>query len=53
MVFASEMVPPEKRSAAAASMNGGLTVALMLGVPFGSYLGMPLIGVPSFSLFPF
>ncbi|MED4788630.1 MFS transporter [Bacillus atrophaeus] len=39
MVFASEMVPPEKRSAAAASMNGGLTVALMLGVPFGSYLG--------------
>ncbi|MBL3648503.1 MFS transporter [Bacillus sp. RHFS10] len=39
MVFASEMVPPEKRAAAAASMNGGLTVALMLGVPFGSYLG--------------
>ncbi|MCY7914308.1 MFS transporter [Bacillus haynesii] len=39
MVFVSEMVPPEKRAAAAASMNGGLTIALMLGVPFGSYLG--------------
>lgn len=39
MVFASEMVPPENRAAAAASMNGGLTVALMLGVPFGSFLG--------------
>ncbi|MDF4192033.1 MFS transporter, partial [Ligilactobacillus salivarius] len=39
LVLASQMVPPENRSAAAASMNGGLTVALMLGVPFGSYLG--------------
>ncbi|WP_026588779.1 MULTISPECIES: MFS transporter [Bacillus] len=39
MVFVSEMVPPEKRAAAAASMNGGLTIALMLGVPFGSFLG--------------
>lgn len=39
MVFVSEMVRSEKRTAAAASMNGGLTLALMLGVPFGSYLG--------------
>lgn len=39
MVFVSEMAPPEKRAASAASMNGGLTIALMLGVPFGSYLG--------------
>jgi predicted MFS family arabinose efflux permease len=39
MVFVSEMVRPEKRTVAAASMNGGLTLALMIGVPFGSYLG--------------
>ena len=38
MVFVSEMAPPEKRAAAAASMNGGLTIALMLGVPFGFFI---------------
>ncbi|AHX21654.1 MULTISPECIES: MFS transporter [Bacillus cereus group] len=43
MVLASEIVPYEKRTQAISTINIGLTLALMLGVPFSSYLAA-LIG---------
>lgn len=39
MVMASEVVPPSKKSGAVAAINGGLTISLMIGVPFGAYIG--------------
>ncbi|SDC17111.1 Predicted arabinose efflux permease, MFS family [Terribacillus halophilus] len=38
-VMASELVEPRKRVQAIAAVNGGLTIAIMIGVPFGAYLG--------------
>ncbi|QQK78310.1 MFS transporter [Salicibibacter cibarius] len=39
MSLAMNMSPPEKRTGAIAMVQGGLTIAVMLGVPFGSFLG--------------
>ncbi|MBI3898389.1 MAG: MFS transporter [Gammaproteobacteria bacterium] len=36
---ASIMAPPEKRGRALAIINGGLTVAIVLGVPLGAFIG--------------
>ncbi|SFP58906.1 MFS transporter [Salibacterium halotolerans] len=39
MSLAVQMSAPEKRTQAIASVQGGLTIAIMLGVPFGSFIG--------------
>lgn len=39
MSMAINLSAPEKRTSAIASVQGGLTIAVMIGVPFGSYLG--------------
>ena len=39
MSMAMNISPPDKRPAAIAAVNGGLTIAVMLGVPFGSFIG--------------
>ena len=39
MSLAVHISPPNRRTGAIAAVQGGLTVAVMLGVPFGSYLG--------------
>ena len=41
-VVAAGMVPPEKQAGAIAMFFGGLTAANVLGVPFGTFLGMQL-----------
>lgn len=41
-VVATGLVAPEKRASAIATMFTGLTVATLLGVPFGSWLGLQL-----------
>ena len=49
--LASALVSPERRARAIAIVNGGLTVAIALGVPLGSLVGtrfgwrMPFVGV--------
>ncbi|MDR0218522.1 MAG: MFS transporter [Enterobacteriaceae bacterium] len=47
---ATELVPPEKSGAAVACVFAGLTLALALGVPVGSYLGSVVSWKLSFSL---
>lgn len=39
MSVAVHISAPHKRTGAIAAVQGGLTIAIMLGVPFGSYLG--------------
>lgn len=39
MSIAMNISPADKRPAAIAAVNGGLTIAVMLGVPFGSFIG--------------
>ncbi|ASN04525.1 MFS transporter [Virgibacillus necropolis] len=39
MSIAFTISKPEKRPSAIAAVQGGLTIAVMIGVPFGSYLG--------------
>lgn len=39
MSMAMNISPYDKRPAAIAAVNGGLTIAVMLGVPFGSFIG--------------
>lgn len=39
MSLAVHISAPNKRTGAIAAVQGGLTIAVMLGVPFGSYLG--------------
>lgn len=39
MVVAAKVVSPTKQGLAISSVQGGLTIALMLGVPFGSLIG--------------
>ncbi|MFE7083916.1 MFS transporter [Priestia megaterium] len=39
LVAAYQMSTPDRRTRSMASINGGLTLAILLGVPFGSYLG--------------
>ncbi|GAF19518.1 LOW QUALITY PROTEIN: transmembrane efflux protein [Bacillus sp. JCM 19046] len=39
MLIAIQLSAPEKRTGAIAIVQGGLTIAIMIGVPFGSYLG--------------
>lgn len=39
MSIAMNISPYDKRPAAIAAVNGGLTIAVMLGVPFGSFIG--------------
>ncbi|UUI05499.1 MFS transporter [Oceanobacillus jeddahense] len=39
MSMAVDISPPHKRTSAIAAVQGGLTIAIMLGVPFGSYIG--------------
>ncbi len=39
MSIAVNISKPEKRPSAIAAVQGGLTIAVMLGVPFGSYIG--------------
>src|SRR5690625_4035481 len=39
MSMAMNISPYDKRPAAIAAVNGGLTIAIMLGVPFGSFIG--------------
>lgn len=39
MSLAMAISPPNKKTAAVALVNGGLVIAVMLGVPFGSYIG--------------
>ncbi|SFM04304.1 MFS transporter [Salibacterium qingdaonense] len=39
MSLAVQMSAPQKRTQAIAAVQGGLTIAIMLGVPFGSFLG--------------
>jgi MFS transporter, DHA1 family, purine base/nucleoside efflux pump len=41
-LFATKFLPPEERGRAVAVVFGGLTFALVLGVPAGSLLGEPL-----------
>jgi len=40
--LAGSMVPPEKRGRAIAIVNGGLTIAVTLGVPLGAVIGNAL-----------
>jgi MFS transporter, DHA1 family, inner membrane transport protein len=37
--FAASMVPKEKSGSAVATMIGGLTIAMVIGVPLGSWIG--------------
>lgn len=39
LVAAYQMSLPDQRTRSMASINGGLTLAILLGVPFGSYMG--------------
>jgi len=39
MTIGVNISPPHRRTAAIAAVQGGLTIAVMLGVPFGSLLG--------------
>ncbi len=39
MAIAVNISAPHKRTGAIAAVQGGLTIAIMLGVPFGSFLG--------------
>ncbi|MBD1382233.1 MFS transporter [Bacillus sp. IB182487] len=39
MALAYKMAEPAKKQRALAAVNSGLTIAIMVGVPFGSYLG--------------
>ncbi|GAB2547644.1 MFS transporter [Gracilibacillus alcaliphilus] len=39
MAIAVNISAPHKRTSAIAAVQGGLTIAIMLGVPFGSFLG--------------
>ncbi|MFD1426544.1 MFS transporter [Kroppenstedtia sanguinis] len=39
MSMAVDISPAHKRTGAIAAVQGGLTIAVMLGVPFGSYIG--------------
>ncbi|WP_425435116.1 MFS transporter [Oceanobacillus timonensis] len=39
MSIAVDISKPHKRTSAIAAVQGGLTIAIMLGVPFGSYIG--------------
>ncbi|WP_204466787.1 MFS transporter [Shouchella xiaoxiensis] len=39
MLIAIQLSAPEKRTGVIAIVQGGLTIAIMIGVPFGSYLG--------------
>ncbi|CEI82613.1 MFS transporter [Oceanobacillus oncorhynchi subsp. incaldanensis] len=39
MSMAVEISQPHKRTSSIAAVQGGLTIAIMLGVPFGSYIG--------------
>lgn len=39
MSMAMNISRPDKHPAAIAAVNGGLTIAVMLGVPFGSFIG--------------
>ncbi|QDI93181.1 MFS transporter [Salicibibacter halophilus] len=39
MSLAAQISAPEKRTGAIAAVQGGLTIAVMIGVPFGSFLG--------------
>ncbi|MFD2210451.1 MFS transporter [Virgibacillus halophilus] len=39
MSTAVAISPPYKKTSAIAAVQGGLTIAVMIGVPFGSYLG--------------
>lgn len=41
-LVATQLSPPERRGRAVAMVFGGLTLALILGVPAGSFLGGPL-----------
>lgn len=42
MSLAMAISPPHKKTGAIALVNGGLVIAVMLGVPFGSYIGSVL-----------
>ena len=42
MSLAMAISPPHKKTSAIALVNGGLVIAVMLGVPFGSYIGSVL-----------
>ena len=42
MSLAMAISPPHKKTGAIALVNGGLVIAVMLGVPFGSYIGSAL-----------
>lgn len=42
MSLAMAISPPHKKTGAIALVNGGLVIAVMLGVPFGSYIGAVL-----------
>ena len=42
MSLAMAISPPNKKTGAVALVNGGLVIAVMLGVPFGSYVGAVL-----------
>ena len=42
MSLAMAISPPHKKTGAVALVNGGLVIAVMLGVPFGSYVGAVL-----------
>lgn len=42
MSLAMAISPPHKKTASIAAVNGGLTIAIMLGVPFGSFVGAAL-----------
>ncbi|MGV3033062.1 MFS transporter, partial [Staphylococcus chromogenes] len=39
MSVATQIVPPSKRTQAIALVQTGLTIAIMIGVPFGAFLG--------------
>ncbi|MFD1066875.1 MFS transporter [Oceanobacillus locisalsi] len=39
MSMAVEISQPHKRTSSIAAVQGGLTIAIMIGVPFGSYIG--------------
>lgn len=42
MSLAMAISPPHKKTGSIAAVNGGLTIAVMLGVPFGSFIGATL-----------
>src|SRR5690625_437092 len=42
MSLAMAISPPHKKTASIAAVNGGLTIAVMIGVPFGSFVGAAL-----------